>query len=444
VSNYTILLDVEHRPEKIVINPLSQSIDVVEGSEEICAFLEGTGPLEKVQASDREYLLQRGYIFNDPGEERALINDVLERDDHEPFTSDFLLYPTLHCNFRCTYCFQEVIPKYSFITQEYVDRAFEGMESICGDLQITSPLLYLFGGEPLLGGRRARETVTHILRQARHKGYRTAVITNGSHVRSYAPILEQYGTEFIQITLDGPPHIHDKRRVYANGKGTFHDIKRGIGSLLDSDITIMIRVNLDSQNIDYIPEFADFVHESGWVKDNVTIFVGPYRDLLCRSYTHQLPEHVMLRKMFSFYEQYPSTRIIALRAWPGADYILHFLHTGHLPPPRVSYCISSYGRFGFDAQGYVYACGNAAGTREYAIGKYYPELSFDERKVEMWRKRRVTTLSQCVTCNCAFLCGGGCTLQSFLKHGGEKPFCPEILENLTVAVTHYFHTITGD
>jgi uncharacterized protein len=444
VSTYNIVLDIPSRPEKIVINPLSQSIDVMEGCDEICTVLQGTGSIDDIEASDRDYLLQRGYIYNDLQEEEALIESVLERDDSEEFPIDFLLYPTLHCNFRCTYCFQEDIPKYSFIKNQYVDAAFEGMQSICQDMQVTSPLLYVFGGEPLLRGRRARDTVTSILQQAHLREYRTAVVTNGSNVQLYAPVLKKYDVEFIQITLDGPPHIHDTRRVYANGTGTFNDIKKGIESVIDSDIKIMIRINLDSQNIDYIPEFADFMYESGWDKENVTVFVGPYRDLLCRNYAHQLPEHVMLRRMFSFYEEHPTTRIIGLLAWPGADYIVHFLHTGELPPPQVNYCISSYGRFGFDAQGYVYACGNAAGTRKYAIGRYYPELSFDESRVNMWRNRRVTTFSQCQTCNLAFLCGGGCTLQSYLKHGGEKPFCPEILENLTETVTHYFDRIIGD
>jgi uncharacterized protein len=444
VSKYNVILDVDNHTEKILINPLSQSIDVVDEDDEMCALLKGAKSLENVKGSDRDYLLQRGYLFNEPEEEENLIREVIEKDDGEEYPCDFLLYPTFHCNFRCTYCFQKELPKYSFISTDYVNKAFEAIESICKDVATESPLLYLFGGEPLLKGKKAKETITHILQQAYTRGYRTAVITNGSNVQLYSSLLRKYEVEFIQITLDGPRHIHDRRRLYANGEGTFNDIKKGIESLLDSDIKILIRINLDSQNIDYIPEFADFVYESGWEKDNVTVFVGPYRDLLCRSYQYQLPEHVMLERMFTFYQKNPATRIIKLLAWPGADYILHFLYTRELPPPRVSYCISSYGRFGFDPEGYVYACGNAAGNKDYAIGRYYPEVTYDEERVRMWRKRRVETIPSCRECELAFLCGGGCTLQSLLKFGGEKPFCPEILENLKVAVAHYFDEIIGD
>ncbi|KYK29957.1 MAG: hypothetical protein AYK19_18990 [Theionarchaea archaeon DG-70-1] len=446
VSNYNVIIDVEEHTEKILINSLSQSMDVVGGEEkELLSLLKGEGSFEKVKDSDLEYLLNRGYIFHSAEEEENLLSSILRVDDQEKYPCDFLLYPTFHCNFRCTYCFQEDLKKYSFISMKYVDKAFEAIRTICEDLQVDSrPLLYLFGGEPLLKGKKAKETVQYILSQAYDEGYRTAVVSNGSNVDYYSEPLRECKVETIQITLDGPRPIHDTRRVYANGKGTFDDIARGIESIIDSEIRILVRINLDSQNIDYIPEFADFVYDSGWDRDNVTVFVGPYRDLLCRSYEYQLPEHVMLKQMFSFYEENPQTKVIKLLGWPGADHILHFLYTRELPPPRVSYCIANYGRFGFDTEGYVYACGNVAGNKEHAIGRYYPVLALDEDKAGIWRKRRFVTMPQCRTCTLALLCGGGCTLQSLLKYHGEAPFCPEILENLKVAVAYYFDKIVGE
>lgn len=446
VSKYNLIFDPEGRKEKIIINPLSQSIDVVEGDEEeLLAFLKGEGSLKRMADSDLKYLLGRGYIFNSAQDEENLLYETLKKDDEEGYPYDFLLYPTLNCNFRCTYCFQKENPRtFTMISKEYIDKAFEAMETINRKLKgVSRPLLYLFGGEPLLKGKRAKETVRYALSMAHDKEYRTAIVTNGSNVSYYSDILKKYEVEFIQVTMDGPKRIHDTRRIYANGKGTFGDIVEGIGSIIESKIRILIRINLDSQNIDYLPEFADFILDSGWDKDNVVIFAGPYRDLLCRSYQYQLPEHVMLKKIFSFYEENPHTKIITLVGWPGVDYILQFLQRGELPPPRISYCIANYGRFGFDAEGHVYACGNAAGKRKYAIGTFYPELTVYEDRVGMWRKRRFIAKSKCQECKIALLCGGGCTLQSFLKHDGKKSFCPEILENLKMALTYYFDKLVG-
>jgi uncharacterized protein len=447
VSRYNVIVDVEGHKKKIVINPLSQSIDAVEGEEkDLLSLLKGEGSFENMEDSDLEYLLSRGYLFNSAAEEENRLHEVIKKDEHEDYPCDFLLYPTFHCNLRCTYCFQEKPPtRYSMISKPYLEKAFEAIEKIHRNLKAEStPFLYLFGGEPLLKGRKSKEIVYHTLSLAHKKEYKIAVVTNGSNLGSYSDMLKEYTPEFIHITLDGPKHIHDIRRVYANGKGTFDDIVRGIESIIDSEIKILVRVNLDSQNIDFLPEFADFVLDLGWDRDNITVFVGPYRDLSCRNYEYQMPEHVMLKKLFSFYEKNPCTRVITCAGWPGVDYIVHFLQTGDLPPPRVSFCIANYGRFGLDADGYVYACGNIAGRKEYAIGRYYPEVTFYEDEVSKWRRRTFMTMPHCKECSIALLCGGGCTHQSLLKYGGRKPFCPEIFENLQAAVTYYYDRIIGE
>jgi hypothetical protein len=96
VSKYNVFLDVENRTEKILINPLSQSMDVVDGDDEVCALLKGHTSLEHMKESDRDYLYKRGYIFNEPEEEENLISEVIKKDDEEEYPSDFLLYPTFH------------------------------------------------------------------------------------------------------------------------------------------------------------------------------------------------------------------------------------------------------------------------------------------------------------------------------------------------------------
>ena len=422
-------------------------MDVLDGEDRVLLeYLQGDNAPFSGEAEDLDYLITRGYLFDYPQDEDKIIKDLIERDDREGYPCDFLLYPTFHCNLRCSYCFQRnkfVPEKYGMISKDYVDRVFEAIGIILQKRKIESnrPLIYLFGGEPLLQGKRYSEIIQYILSQTYQKDFRTGIITNGSNLAYYAETLKRFKVEFVQVTLDGLKHIHDQRRKYVNGRGTFDDILHGIESIIDSDIRIFIRVNLDYQNIDSLPEFAEFIIEAGWDKENIVVFAGPYRDLLCRPYKYQLPEDVLLKKIFSFYKQEPQTKIIKLVGWPGVDYILHFLYTGRLLSPKVSYCISSYGRFGFDNEGYVYACGTAAGKSEYSIGTFYPELKMDQDKVRIWRRCRFTDIHKCLHCKLAPLCGGGCTLQSLLKYKGKSPFCPQVLENLKVTMDYYFDEI---
>lgn len=446
VSKYNLIFDIEGQKEKILLNPLTRSMDLISGEDtDLLELLKGESVTPSERTAELEYLLSRGYVFNSPKDEERMLRELSERDDREQYPYDFLLYPTFHCNLRCTYCFQGENPPpatHSIISTDYVDKIFEAIEIITQEKGAESrPLLYLFGGEPLLLGKQARGIIQYILSLAYYKNFRVGIITNGSTLGHYSEILKRYKVEFVQVTMDGTKCIHDQRRRYTNGRGTFDDIVNGITSIQDSDIKVLIRVNLDSQNIDSIPDFAKFALKARWDTANVVVFAGPYRDLLCRSYQHQLAEHVMLEKMFAFYQLEPQTQIIRLVGWPGADYILHFLQTGRLPPPRVSYCISSYGRFGFDVEGYVYACGTAAGKDEYSIGRFYPELRLDQNRVRIWRRRRFSDVFNCSDCKAALLCGGGCNLQSLLKYQGKKAFCPEVMQNLKVTLNYYFHEV---
>jgi uncharacterized protein len=206
----------------------------------------------------------------------------------------------------------------------------------------------------------------------------------------------------------------------------------------------MIRINLDSHNIDSLPEIADLCVDYGWFKENITVFVGPYRDLLYGSYQYQIPEYLLLEKIFSFYEEFPQTKSIGLIGWPGLDYLFHFMKNRTLLPPRVRYCIANYGRFGFDPDGNIYACGNAAGRKDLAVGRFYPKFYLDRNLLTIWRKRRFIDFRCCNVCKFAFLCGGGCTLQSLLKYDGKMPYCPSIFENMRVVMDHCFDQLIGE
>ena len=446
ISRYNIVFHIEGRRDSIVLNSLSRSLDLVSRREsELLDFLQGGPTSQCLSPKDIDYLAGRGYLLPSLEEEKQILQGLVEKDDREDYPQDFLLFPTFLCNLRCGYCFQNngsPLRSHTIISRKFVDKAFESIEMISGKRQAGSrPLLYLFGGEPLLRGKRAEKILRYILSRANQENYRVGIITNGTNLEHYAEPLREFDVEFVQVTLDGPRYIHDQRRKYPSGRGTFSEISRGISSMLDSDTRILIRVNLDSQNIDCLPEFAEFVIDSGWNRDNVVAFTGPYRDLLCRSYQYQLPEHEMLRRILSFHRHNVQTKIFKLLGWPGVDYILYYLKTGTLPPPRVSYCISSYGRFCFDPEGLVYACGTGTGNRENAIGTYYPTLDFNQSKISFWRKRRFTEIPECLQCRVAPICGGGCTLQSLIKHDGNRPFCPSVLENMNVVFEQYFDEI---
>jgi len=60
------------------------------------------------------------------------------------------------------------------------------------------------------------------------------------------------------VTLDGPPEIHDRRRVLHNGLGTFARVAAGIDALLAAQIPVNLRVVVDRENLPTLPPWPDW------------------------------------------------------------------------------------------------------------------------------------------------------------------------------------------
>src|SRR6185369_6099521 len=82
----------------------------------------------------------------------------------------------------------------------------------------------------------------------------------------------------LQITIDGPPAEHDKRRIYADGSGSYDRIARNIGMCLERGVNISIRMNVDRTNINHLPILAEDFCARGWDKNpNFSVHPAPIR-----------------------------------------------------------------------------------------------------------------------------------------------------------------------
>ena len=70
-----------------------------------------------------------------------------------------------------------------------------------------------------------------------------------------------------QVTIDGPEEIHNRTRFLKNGEGTY---RRIINNLLQANenLEVVIRVNIQKENIKYVPEFVDSLKQVGIDKRN--------------------------------------------------------------------------------------------------------------------------------------------------------------------------------
>lgn len=170
-----------------------------------------------------------------------------------------ILMPTEACNFRCVYCYEEF--KYKKMEPWVVQGVKSWIARRAPELRFLN--LSWFGGEPLLATDLIEEIMTDARTLAQsHPDLRLGsnMTTNG-YTLSLATFerLLQLGVSDYQISFDGPREFHDRKRVLAGGKGTFDRIWGNLRAAreVSEDFTITVRVHVDRENQEAIPDFID-------------------------------------------------------------------------------------------------------------------------------------------------------------------------------------------
>jgi len=87
------------------------------------------------------------------------------------------------------------------------------------------------------------------------------MVTNGTRLSTQW--LEDQLIKRVQITVDGPEDVHNERRPYAQGLGSFRDVLRGLHTCLEAGVTPTVRVNVDKNNAERMEELVACLAEAG-------------------------------------------------------------------------------------------------------------------------------------------------------------------------------------
>lgn len=166
---------------------------------------------------------------------------------------ELIILPTLNCNFRCPYCYEDKGGgKMSECVMDSIVAFAKKHISKCSNLHVS-----WFGGEPLLCMDIIEKLSERLMKLARayHKTYSSNITTNGYYldVPTFKKLFYKCKVHHYQITLDGREQFHNKTRPLVNGEGTYKtiinnlmDIKNNIPSNL---FTILIRTNLTKETM---------------------------------------------------------------------------------------------------------------------------------------------------------------------------------------------------
>jgi uncharacterized protein len=435
-SKHNIVSKVLDSDQYFAVNLLSGNADFL--SEAEAEALVSAEEEKNVDSGLQQDMKEKGYLIS-PDDEKKLYRNryfdfVDQRDDEEV---QLFFVPNYSCNFSCSYCYQDEYtnPNQS-ATPELIDAFFLYIRKELADRR---KYLTIFGGEPLLNTPHQRSLIAYMVEKSNEVALDLCVVTNGYYLENYIDLLSKGKIREIQITLDGTKSIHDQRRFLKGGSPTFEPIVRGIDAALAAGFPVNLRMVIDKQNIENLPELASFAIEKGWtVHPLFKTQIGRNYELHhCQSTPDQLFTRISLfRKIFELTEQYPHIQEFYKPSYSVTKYLSE---NGELPDPLFDACPACKSEWAFDYTGRIYSCTATVGKKEEALGTFYPEVTKNEELIHQWASRDVTSIEECRNCEVQLACGGGCGSVAKNKNGSIlSPDCRPVKELLEIGFKAYF------
>ena len=340
-------------------------------------------------------LSRGGFLVEDDEDELETLR-ILEMMSR--FSTEALgltIAPTLDCNFSCIYCYEMKQKASKMMSEEVAKRLTSSLDKrLTGtrSLHVT-----WYGGEPLLATKVIFNLSESFMKLCdKHEcSYFTDIVSNCYLLDKLLAekLKEDCRIESVQATIDGPQEVHDKRRPLRSGKGSFKRIVENLKEICDI-IRVSIRVNVDTQNMAYMPQLLDFLSDEG-LKERCLLYfarTAPYTDA-CKS----VSEYCYTDEMYSRKE----VELYEMALSKGFEMFSY-------PTPVGSYCGAvSRSSFIVDPEGNFYKCWNTVGDETEIVGSLeQPEVY--SKKFLRWLSWNPFEFEECRKCNIFPICKGGC------------------------------------
>ena len=353
-----------------------------------------------------------GYIVNSRKDELATVKLERAKYRHPQNSMILTVAPTMDCNMRCPYCFED---KRNLVMSDEVQNQLVSFVKM--HLVKYPTIKYLavtwFGGEPLMQKEIIYNLSEQLIDLCKEKEveYSAIVITNGAllDTQTAERLASECKVSSVQITIDGMRESHNKRRILINGEDSFGIITKNIEScknILDIDV----RVNVDKNNIDEVRTLAKyFFEERGWV-NNPVIYLAPVEDYSqsCPTKNSSCLEGEQFAEVNT---EYVRTLYLVNRDFVSRQFF----------PKRKSVFCAGEGMLNYviDPEGYISNCYVTIGVKENRTGHISQPFVVTPEYAK-WMFSEIP--KECEKCEYLPMCMGGCGLHRVLRGGSPKCF----------------------
>ncbi|WP_426507733.1 FxsB family cyclophane-forming radical SAM/SPASM peptide maturase [Dactylosporangium sp. McL0621] len=195
-------------------------------------------------------------------------SDAVENARDQPI-SQVLLKIHSRCNLSCDYCYvythidQSWRNQPTVMSDHVIDLAARRIAEHVDAHDLQAVTVILHGGEPLLAGPAVIERAITAVRAQVRPETRIAlhVQTNGLLLDDeFLRLFARYGVR-VGVSLDGGPVHNDRRRVFANGRGSYADVAAALRRLAEHPERyggILCTIHLDNEPLAVYRELLSF------------------------------------------------------------------------------------------------------------------------------------------------------------------------------------------
>lgn len=414
-SYYNFFYPYENDENKfIAYNSLSNALALVEKNkyEAFMNFYEQNKEIEDQNFIDD---LKRGlFLIDDYVNEKDLIRFRMLQSRFSTSSFGLTIAPTSDCNFRCIYCYEKDVIKPSYMSTDVQDKIVELLQNNLKTISNFSVSWY--GGEPLLALEVIERLSTRFIALCDEKEvtYGAGIITNGYLLnRETIQLLNKLKINFIQVTIDGTPDVHNRRRPLADGGETFDAIFNNLRENYDILPTVSLRINVDRNNIDSGKYVYDYLKEHGML-GKITPYLG---------------------KTSNDNDCYEAVQCLNMCDYAKADYEYTYSmfedKKGLVKYPylKSNFCgADSYNAYVIDATGNLYKCWSDIGIVDRSVGNIVEPKNVSNTTFFDYLLFDPTTAKPCSTCNLLPVCMGGCPYKRLNRESDNCSMYKYVLE----------------
>lgn len=408
LSQYTILVE-QSEDWVILFNSFTGSVIKLE----ITTYNKiSDGYFDKESTPYFDALVNQGFIVHSSTDEYNKLQLLLRQklQHSAPETLSYVIAPTLLCNLRCSYCFENKTYHKSKMSYNTMDKVIDFITQQTQKIRSCKKVVVTwFGGEPLLEFELITTFCNILKKELDLLGVTLEchMVTNGILLsKEKAKILaEKCNLTTVQITLDGT------EQIYAQKKGTIVDdyyaVIRNICECYNF-FKINIRLNTDKTTYNENLKLTKYLYEDLNLLNKIHIYLAEVRN-----YCNDCPVNDIYYEYGEFdfmKEEYN-------------DYLYKMGYTKSklkTMPPIFSpnFCnIMRTNNFAIDPDGYLYKCEHYIGNKDKAVGDVLWGIYYNKEYLDAMNGH---SYDECCECALYPSCRVNCTaMRDYITHGTD-------------------------